>query len=170
MLIISLLATRGKNTNEFRHHLGARRVVDIPFLAAALHQTGATQDVEMVRKRRPRNLKLSLDVSSGHFRPSLNEKEEDLQARLMRERLECLDMRVAGLESVNRQRLHASKYTEISNASQVLVFTIPDHAACRLVAISVRTKTAAQIATRPPKPSTTKAHPHAIRAPASALT
>src|SRR6266850_6328247 len=77
-LIVVLLATRGQDTNKFRDHLGAGRVVDVPFLAAALQQTGATQHIKMMRARRPGNLQLSLNVSGGHFRSGPHKKEEDL--------------------------------------------------------------------------------------------
>ena len=110
---MGLLATGCKDTNEFRDHFGSRRVVDVSLLAAALHQAGATQDIEMVRKRRTRNLQLGLNVSNGHFRPSLHKKEEDLQPRLMRERLERFNVLVARVESAQWKCLHAFKCIEM---------------------------------------------------------
>ncbi len=75
----------------------------------------------MVRERRAGNLQLRLNVSSGHFRARLHKKEEDLQPRLVRERLERFDMSVARLESANRECLHVFGYIEIWNACQVFV-------------------------------------------------
>src|SRR5215470_2816224 len=98
-LIVGLLTTGCQDTNEFRDHFGSRRVVDVSLLAAALHQPGAAQDIEMVRQRRARNLQLRLNVSSGHFRSGLHEKEEDLEPGLVRERLERFNMRIACVES-----------------------------------------------------------------------
>jgi hypothetical protein len=112
-LIDGLLATGCKDTNEFRDHFGSGRVVDVSLLAAALHQAGAAQDIEMVRQRRARNLQLRLNVSSGHFRLSLHKKEEDLQPRLVRERLERFNMLVARLESTQWKCLHVFKYIEM---------------------------------------------------------
>src|SRR5438132_4852773 len=96
------LAAGGEQPDQLGHGVGPRRVVDETLLAAALDEPGATQDVEMVRERRPRNFQLVLDLAGGHLAPLTHEEEEDLEPREVRERLEGLHVILPRLESRER--------------------------------------------------------------------
>src|SRR5262245_65797766 len=72
-------------------------------------------------QRRPRDLDGLLDLPHRHLAVGLHEKEEHLKSAQMGERLERLDVRLVGSQLRQRQatdRLHVSKYIEISNRYQ----------------------------------------------------
>src|SRR5688572_31706558 len=117
-----LSAARGEQPHQFGHHIRLGRVVDERALAAALNEIGASQQIQMVRERRPRNLELRLDLADGHLGLLTDEKEEDLQARGVGKRLERLNVPIGGLQPCQRDRLHISESMEIWNRCQPCFF------------------------------------------------
>src|SRR5688572_2228311 len=113
-----LSAARGEQPHQLGHHIGLGRVVDERALAAALNEIRASQQIQMMRERRPRNLELGLDLADRHLGLVTDEEEEDLQARGMGERLERLNVPIGGLQSRQRDRLHISESMEIWNPCQ----------------------------------------------------
>src|SRR5882672_8543525 len=105
-LMAGASAASRQEADQLGGHVGAGRVIDEPLLFAALDEPRAPQQVEVVRERRPGDLQLGLDLAGGHLAPAANQQEEDLQARQVGERLERLDVILAGLEPGERERLH----------------------------------------------------------------
>src|SRR5262245_24721623 len=73
-----------------------------------------------MRQRGARDLQLGLDVADRDFTLLADEKEEDLQARGVRERLERFHVAVARLEPDQRDGFHTSKPMEISKQCQAV--------------------------------------------------
>jgi hypothetical protein len=110
----ALLSTAGsEQPHELRDHLGLRRVVDERPLAAILDKLSPTKQIEMMRQGRAWNFQCFLDLSHRDLTLLTNQKEEDLEARPMGERLEGVGVPVGGLEPGQRERFHISEYMEI---------------------------------------------------------
>src|SRR6266496_5419704 len=115
------LTACGQQAHQRADPLSLHRIVDVALFLPALEKARPSQDVEMMRQRRPRDLDRLLDLSHRHLSPGLHEQEEDLEATEMGEGLERLDMRLVGCQLRRRQpgyRLHVSKSIEISNLCQ----------------------------------------------------
>src|SRR2546421_4586508 len=113
------LAAGGEQPDQLGRRVGPRRVVDEALLATALDEPRATQDVEVVRERRPGDLELVLDLAGRHLTPLAHQEEEDLEPREVRERLERLDVVETRPEPGERERLHVFKCMELSPPRQV---------------------------------------------------
>src|SRR5262245_35594067 len=132
LALMAPLAAGREQAHQRGDALRLHRIVDVALFLPALEKPGSPQDVEVMGQRRPWDLDRLLDLADRHLVPGLHQPEEDLEAAEMGEGLECLDVRLVSGQLRQRQagnRLHISKFMELSNRCQAEVPREPDGAA-----------------------------------------